>query len=124
MPRPRKRRRLDEAHLQRVLDGEELDVRQLCELIRRCNPSRLTLSSADRAQRYTWKGRLQSELIRRFSAELEVRPTAAPQIVALRLKGQHTDAGHAALAQLTEPARAWVEAALMAFPSRGGSGSR
>lgn len=103
--RSRKRRMVDEQRILRVLDGEPVELRVLCDWIRRTNPTGLALTEAERSQRYRFKAQLQSVLIERFDDQLQIRRTADPRIVGLGIRGRHGDAGHARLCDLSDAAR-------------------
>jgi hypothetical protein len=108
--RARKRRPIDEGLIQLVLDGAPIELGELCEWIRRCNPTGLALSEGERRRRYAWKARLQSELIRRFGSELTVRDADSPGVVGLSRKSGRGDGGHAVVQELSAEAQRWVEA--------------
>ena len=96
---------VDEQRIARVLAGEPLGVRELCDWIRRTNPTGLELAEAERSRRYRFKAQLQSVLIERFGDRVLTRRTADPGVVGLGVKGQRGDAGHARLCDLSEAAR-------------------
>jgi hypothetical protein len=95
-----------------ILGGAPISHVQLCEWIRRCNPSRLELAEQERERRYVRKAQLQSALICRFPAELEVRRTLDPGVVGVCMRGGRPDAGHVAIRRLSPEARAWIETKL------------
>jgi hypothetical protein len=88
-------------------------VGDLFELIHRVNPTGLDLDARTASIRYAEKARLQSLLIRRFAAELDVRlePTN-DGVVSIRHRYSPRDACHAVLAVLDEDARSWVRRAI------------
>jgi hypothetical protein len=108
MGRPRKRRPVEAARIQALLDGAPIRLDELCEWIRRSNPTRLSLTKTERGDRYAVKARLQSELIHRFAPELHVLRTGRPGVVGLVRRDRRGDGGHALISDLTEEARAWV----------------
>ncbi|HLV19826.1 MAG TPA: hypothetical protein VKZ49_03060 [Polyangiaceae bacterium] len=112
MARPRKRHPLGEAELDQLLASGSPGVAQLCEAIRRCNPTGLPVDSGERRRRYALKARLQSALIERFGADLFVRPTPDSNIVGIGRREGRGDGGHARLSDLSTAARAWVADAL------------
>src|SRR6185437_11194752 len=98
-----------------VLQGRvRPDVRALVSLIHDVNPSgRDHLPAAEIARRYTVKARLQSLLVRRFAAEIDVDPVPGePRLASLRHRGSGVDACHAVIAELDDDARSWVQRAL------------
>jgi hypothetical protein len=110
MPRRRKRSSYSETTVRAVLAGSELpELDVLLELIRSLNPSRLELDPAARELRYAWKAQLQSVLLRRYGAELEVFTTSRPGIVGIRRRGVRGDGGHARVSRLDADVRAYVE---------------
>jgi hypothetical protein len=111
-----------------ALDPEEVlrgrsrpDAVALCALIRSVNPTGIELPAAERSRRYALKSKLQSVLVLRFGAEIDVvaDPAEGPGFVLLRHRPTASSAGHALLAELEGEARAWVQYQLDA----GGSGA-
>ena len=112
MGRPRKHRPLGETELDQLLASGASAVAQLCEWIRRCNPTGLQVDPGERRRRYALKARLQSALIERFGAALFERPTPDPNIIGIGRRQGRGDGGHARLSDLSTAARAWGADAL------------
>lgn len=111
--RRRRRPRIASGRLEAVLEGAvEPGFDELLDMIRAVNPSRLGLSSAERAQRYALKAHLQSLLIQRYYEELAVFPTARSGVVGLRRKAGRGDACHAVVSHLDPEARELVDQGL------------
>lgn len=108
VPRPRKRRPIAADRIQAVLAGEPIELRTLCEWIRRCNPTALALSADERERRYAVKARLQSELVLRFGEKLAFRPTRQHGVIGIEVPGEGFDGGHAVVTRLTSEARDWL----------------
>lgn len=100
-----------------MLDGSiEPDLDELLDMIRAVNPSRLGLSSGDRAQRYALKAHLQSLLIRHYYEHIAVFPTSRVGVIGLRRREGRGDACHAILSHLDPEARELVERGLVERP--------
>ena len=111
MARPRGHRLPATTDVEQVLRGQRrLGLRELLDLVRRVNPSRIACSAATREERYVLKARLQSLILREYGHEILVRPTTRAGVVGLRRRVGRGDAGHAVLARLDPDARAIVEA--------------
>ena len=111
--RRRRRPRISTGRLEAVLDGSvEPPFDELLDMIRAVNPSRLGLSPADRAQRYSLKAHLQSLLIRRYYEELAIFPTPRSGVVGLRRKQGRGDGCHAIVSHLDPEARELVDQGL------------
>jgi hypothetical protein len=83
---------------------------ELLQLIHRENPTGRELGAPATELRYARKARLQSLLVRRFGADLEVAADPAlPGTVSLRHRGHGRDACHAIVAALDDDARSWVQ---------------
>lgn len=95
--------------LDRVLAGHvRPTARELIGFIHDVNPTGRELDRHEAARRYAVKTRLQSLLVQRFAAELEVTTDGGEGIVLLRHKYSGLAASHAIVADLQEDARAWV----------------
>lgn len=84
---------------------------ELIDLIHQINPTGRGLSRSVEQHRYLLKSRLQSLLLRRFGAEVEILPEfAKPGIVLLRHRyADRGDAAHAVVAELDEDVRSAVQ---------------
>jgi hypothetical protein len=83
---------------------------EVLDLIHRANPTGRDVGAREAELRYAQKARLQSLLVRRFQAELEVVPDPAHDgTVSLRHRGHGRDGCHAVVATLDDDARAWVQ---------------
>lgn len=101
MARRRSKERTPSVDPERVLDGSVvLEVRQLLRLIQDVNPTGRGRDAEATRARYAQKARLQSLLLRRHGAEIEVVPTGAPGVVGLRHVTLREDGGHAIVGQL------------------------
>jgi hypothetical protein len=107
--RRRKSKRGNDWQPEEVLAGKVvIGAHELAELIQRVNPTDRGLPLAEVARRYRLKNQLQSLLVRRFAAEVEV--SADREGVALLAhRGSGKSACHAVLAELDEDARSWVQ---------------
>ncbi len=91
-----------------MLSGREhADLPRLILLIHQINPTGRGRDPDTEARHYRLKAALQSLLIARFGAELEVEETA-PDTVVLRRRLDGRDAAHARVDELDEEARLWV----------------
>jgi hypothetical protein len=110
---PRHKSPADRAALdpEAVLAGRaKVSVAELLDLIHRVNPTGRDRGAREEEVRYAQKSRLQSLLVRRFGASLEV--VADPDrdgTVSLLHRGHGRDGCHAVVAALDEDARAWVQ---------------
>jgi hypothetical protein len=83
---------------------------ELLDLIHRINPTGRELGAREAELRYAQKSRLQSFLVRRFAAEIEVVPDPHHEgTVSLQHRGHGRDGCHAVIAALDDDARAWVQ---------------
>ena len=81
---------------------------ELVELVRAVNPTGRELPAKIESERYRLKSRLQSLLVLRFGAELDVERTDDPAVVGLRHRATGADACHARIDDLDDEARSWV----------------
>jgi hypothetical protein len=111
MPKPRPSKQPWDIRAADVLAGRRtLDPGDLIDLIHEVNPTGRGRGAAETAARYTLKSRLQSVLIDRFAADLEVAPDPDdPAVVAIRHRYRRHDACHAVIATLDDDARSWVQ---------------
>ena len=108
--RKRRARAAPPPRLEEVLSLKtRLDAPDLVNLIRQVNPTDRGLPPQEEQQRYRDKSRLQSQLIARFGAEVEVVADGRGEgVVLLRYVPGMRGACHAVSDELDDDARAWV----------------
>jgi thioredoxin-related protein len=93
---------------------------QIITLIKKVNPTKLTLSETDRERGYQLKNRLQSLLLEHYGDTFHLVPhPASPNIILIKHRVLPSiDACHADLASLSSEALAKVETAAPLYPGR------
>jgi hypothetical protein len=87
-----------------------VDPGELIDLIHEVNPTGRGRGASETAARYALKSRLQSLLVNRFAADLEVSPDPGdPGVASIRHRYRRHDACHAVITALDDDARSWVQ---------------
>jgi hypothetical protein len=122
MPKPRPPKPTWEARAADVLAGRAVDPGDLIDLIHEVNPTGRGRGAEETEARYALKSRLQSVLVHRFKADLEVAPDPKdPAVVAIRHRYRRHDACHAVIRSLDDDARSWVQRELDLAAHGGGA---
>ncbi len=87
-----------------------VDAGEIIDLVHEVNPTGRGRGAPETAARYAVKSRLQSLLIVRFAADIEVAASPGePGVVSIRHRYRRHDACHAVLDTLDDEARSWVQ---------------
>ncbi len=111
MPKPRPPKGTWETRAADVLGSRAaVDPGGLIDLIHEINPTGRGRGAEETSARYALKSRLQSLLVTRFGADLEIAPDPDdPGVVSIRHRYRRHDACHAVIASLDDDARSWVQ---------------